>query len=333
MKNRYAVDRHNRLIIKKGDKTLNPRGNFSVDKDNRLFYWLNEPSPWRREQGLPKKIAFRGNWQLTPDYGLEFLLHKAREQSDCDRLSLKGTIISPDKDELVFQIISRNSQIHSQIRLLKLSGFWQADEKNRLSFVVKKEITPDILTLQGSWQLNKNQQIIYSFEKNTLQTKKKAQEAIVFSGFWKISGKNRLAYCLEKGEDSAFDFRAHLETPNLYPSDKVIKYRVGIGLKRSRGYDEKVIPLYGEWKFSRRLGVAFQMDYGNGGFRSLGLESGFALNQRDKIIINFTGEDGKPLGINITLAHKFLKMPGAEGFLRLQGPSEKKIETGIRIPF
>jgi len=98
---------------------------------------------------------------------------------------------------LVFEVKSTDREGQTHIQLLKLSGSWQADEFNRLSFLVKRKIQPDILTLGGIWQLNKNQQIIYTYEKTDLKTKTKYARTLTFLGFWQIDSTKRLTYILE----------------------------------------------------------------------------------------------------------------------------------------
>lgn len=72
-------------------------------------------------------------------------------------------------------------------RILKLGGRWQADENNRLRFLVKKEERKvDVLTLQGIWELNRNHEITYRYEKMDLKTKERLERTVIFKGFWEI---------------------------------------------------------------------------------------------------------------------------------------------------
>ena len=162
MRYKYSVNRGNQLLIKKSrlKKPLLTNGKFDINKDNRLVYWLNEPLAWRTRYNLPGRIAFEGKWQLNPNYDLELVLDETKEQFKGDRLVLKGEIISTDEDVLVFEMVSYNKGLSPtelkrsyakgtvpelHIQLLKLSGFWKADEANRLNFVVEKKVSPDTL--------------------------------------------------------------------------------------------------------------------------------------------------------------------------------------------
>jgi len=95
----------------------------------------------------------------------------------------------------------------------------------------------------------------------------------------------------------------------------------------------QVIILYGEWKFGRNLGITFQMDYGQGKVREIefGAEVTFS---RNKIIFALKNEFGQPLGLILTMTHKFLKLIDAEAFIGLKTrQKEQAIEAGITIPF
>lgn len=333
-KNRYTVDNFNHLVIKQKHKRLIADGRFLIDKDNRLIYWLNEPSPWRRQYDLPDKISFKGNWRLNPNYDLELNLVETKEQFEGDRLVLKGEIISADRDTMVLEIKSLDNQGLLHIQILKLAGSWQADEYNRISFVVKKKTLPDILTLEGIWQINQNQQIIHTYEKTDLKTKTKTSNTLTFEGFWQINSTNRLTYILSRSSESRFDFRVQIESPNLYPKEGVMKYRLGIGLREEKLPHTKIISLYGTWKFSRKAGLSFEMDYGQGKIQSIDFGTNIHLTKTDEVVFSLANKRKEPLGIYITFTHRFLKQHDAETFLRLKKlQKESGIEAGVRIPF
>lgn len=335
MKKRYAVDNTNLLIVKRNRENLLVNGKFSIDRNNQLIYWLNEPAPWRKTYNLPNKIVFAGNWRPNPNYDLELNLDETKDQFKGERLIIKGKIISADRDALVFEVKSYDKQGLLHIQLLNLSGSWQADEYNQITFAVKKKTAPDILTLEGIWQINKNQQIAYTYEKTDLKRKTKICNTLAFTGFWEINSSNRLTYILSRSSQSRFDFHFQAETPNLYPREGVIKYRLGIGISKERRSQTCVISLYGTWKFSRKLGLVFQMDYSQGEIHNLEFGTDISLSQKDKITFFLKNKRGEPLGLEITFTHRFLEKLDAEAFLRLKERlrEESAIEAGIRIPF
>ncbi|MCM8800563.1 MAG: hypothetical protein NC912_00895 [Candidatus Omnitrophica bacterium] len=330
-KRHYLIDNQNRLIVKQKDKRLLPQGNFSVDKHNHLIYHLNEPFSWRRQYGSGKKICFLGNWRLNPNYDLEMILNKTNTQFAQDRLTLKGEIISVEKDSLIFETHSIDKYGQSHIQLIKLTGFWKADQYNRLCFVVKKETQPDILVFKGTWQINQNQKITYTYEKTDLKTQTKHLHTLVFEGFWEINERNRLTYILSKGIDSRFDFRVQMESPNLYPQDKAIRYRIGIGLRKQR---YKIICLYGTWKFSKISSLLFLIDYGRNQLQAIEFGLVYNLTRKEQIEFLLTNKQKQPLGLSITFSRKLLRDSEAKGFLRLKDiEKDKSIEAGLRIPF
>ena len=336
MKYRYSVNNDNHLLIKlpKTKEPLLACGKFDIDKDNRLAYWLNEPDSWRREYDLSPQIVFKGKWQLNKNYDLELVLDKTEKQFQDDILVIKGNIISTDRDVLAFETKTYDREGLLHIQILKLSVTWLTDETNRLSFMVKKR-SPDILTLEGNWQINENQQIIYTYEKTDLKTKTKISHTLTFHGFWQISSANKLTYIFRHGSDSKFDFRGQIETPTIYPQKGVIKYRLGVGIREDSPTKEKLISLYGVWKFSRQLGLVFQMDYGKGEVKQIEFGADISVSQRNKIIFSLKDRSGEPLGLDIAFTHRFLNKLDAEAFLRLKEvlKRESGIEAGVSIPF
>lgn len=333
MRYKYSVNRGNQLLIKKSrlKKPLLTNGKFSIDKNNRLIYWLNKPESWRRQYNLPNKINFIGTWKLNPNYDLELNLAETKDQYKGDRLVLKGEIISTDRDILAFEMKSYDRDGLLHIQILKLSITLFADESNRLCFMVKK-LRSDILMLAGSWEVNENQQIIYEYERTDLKTKTKICNSLIFRGFWQIGSANRLTYILKHSSDSRFDFRAQIETPNIYPKEGVIKYRLGIGIRENKSA-EKIISLYGAWKFSRNLGLVFEMDYNREGLESIEFAADVSF-QKNTISFGLKDKEGEPLGIALTFTHRFLKELNAEVFLRLKAlGAESGIEAGLKIPF
>jgi hypothetical protein len=285
---------------------------------------------------LPDKVVFAGNWKLNSNYDLELNLEKTKNQYCDERLIIRGEIISTDKDTMVFETISQDKQGESHIQLLKFTGCWQADEYNQITFSIKKQILPDILTLKGTWQLNNNQQIIYTYEKASLIRKTAVSKVLTFEGFWQINKANRLTYILTNSSQSYFDFRVQIESPNLYPKEGAIKYRIGIGLKNDKSLQMKVICFYGSWKFSRQAGLFFSMDYGDEKIRDIEFGADISLNKKDDIVFSLTNNKKEPLGLNVAFNHAFIKKDNAEAFLRIKdilGKRQASFEAGIRIPF
>jgi len=335
MKHRYSLDGSNRLLVCGAGMTspVCTQGDLAVDADNSFVYYLNMPEPWLSKYDLEKKIIFQGSWRLNKDHDLELVLQESDSQAKGDVLCLKGEIISAQANALVFQIRSRDAQGHDHIRLLRLGGSWQADAQNRIVFNVVKDAEPDLLTFEGAWQINGNQEIAYTYQKAGLERSDKNYHTLLFSGFWQITAKDRLSYFLSEGGGSRLDFRVQWESPNIHPKKGLIKYRLGTGLKQDKR-GSRIISLFGVWKFSRTAGLIFQMQYSKGRFGSMQFGVEVNLKKNDRVSVQLRDEAGRDLGITLAFTRRFLKKLDAEFFLRLKKEQgEKGVDAGIRIPF
>ena len=214
-----------------------------------------------------------------------------------------------------------------ELRLLKLKGSWRTNPYNELVFeAAGRKSKPEKFTLKGAWKLNKNQQIEYKTENN--------RDTLTFKGHWKILSDKKLVYVLEGSSKSKFEFKAQFESASMHPKKGAIRYRIGIGTRRrSRISPKKLLILYGEWKFSRNLGILFNVDYGCNKIQAISLGAEITFN-RNKTEIALRNEFGKPTGITLTLTRKLFKSLDAKAYLRLiHRRQEKTIESGITIPF
>jgi len=335
VKKRYKVNASNNLLVKDKKTALLLDGNFSINKDNKLIYLLNEPSVWRKKYSLPGRIKFEGGWRINSKYELALDVTKAGESWIREELILRGDIIAADKDALAFEVQSKDKNGNTHFRVLKLKGFWQADDYNRLCFLVnKKNGSPDEIVFSGAWQVNKNQQISYTYEKTDLVTKKKRIHTLTFEGFWQITEANRLKYILSGGNKSAFDFRVQIENPSLYPQQGKIKYRLGIGYSRHKDQAKDVVTLYGTWKFSRRAGIDFEMDYGRSGLHSLEFNLERHFTDTDTVTLGLSSKGGEPLGIAVVFSRRLFQSSGAEAYLKLRKtPRETSAWGGFKTTF
>ena len=236
--------------------------------------------------------------------------------------------IAVRSNSLVIETIQTQDNTKRQrLRIVELKGTWRANENNELVFDVSmRKGPPQSYIFKGTWKLNKKQQIEYvSGDKN---------EILVFKGYWDTLSSDRIVYLLEGSTTSRFEFKVQLESANLYPKKGQIKYRIGLGARKSRLTKEKILLiLYGQWKFGRNLAIFFNMDYGQKTVKSVafGAEVSFGAN---KLIFVLNDESGERLGVTFTMTHKLLKTIDAEAFIRLKKiQKESRIEGGITIPF
>jgi len=236
--------------------------------------------------------------------------------------------IAAESDFLVLETVQTDSLDGRQhLRILKLKGTWRANEYNQFIFEVSaKKGPPQVYIFKGIWKLNKNQQIEY--------TSADGQDTLLFKGYWQISPQNRLVYLFEGSSTSRFEFRAQIESPTLLPKKGQIRYRLGVGIRKNRlTRGSLLIVLYGEWKIGRNLELLFEMDYGEGKIKTLEFGAGVTFG-RNKVIFVLKDQLGQPLGITLTMTHKFLESLGAQVLIRLKScRNQHGVEAEITVPF
>ena len=260
------------------------------------------------------------------------------------RIALKNTyrkrFIAVESDSLVIETIQTESKTYQQglspkgtvpathLRIFKLKGTWRANNQNELVFDVTMRKGPtETYTFRGAWKINKNQQIEYVCGAGP--------DVLTFKGHWDIFSADRIVYFLEGSSTSRFEFKAQLESASFYPKEGQIRYRIGIGVRKNRlTAPGQMLILYGEWKFSRNLGLIFKMEYEEGEFHSLEFGAEVDLSKKNQVAFQLKGKDGRDLGVQVTFTHKFLNKLDAKAFLRLKkAQKESSIETGVEVPF
>lgn len=330
----YQIDSNNRLIILKNNESISPEGLFKIDSQNRLIFSLNEPENWRKVHDFPDQLTFVGNWKLNANYDLELKLEQTESLSGEGTLVLQGNIISLEGERIVFGIKSVDKNGLSHLRILNLSGSLNLDASNQIFFSVTKKTSPDTLAFGAGWRVNKNQQITYTYQKTNLITKSKSRSAIDILGFWQITAGQQLAYALSTGTDCRFDFQAAIQTPNIYPKEGVIKYRLGAGVREGSRAGTKVISLFGAWKLNRSLGLSFEMEYLKSEFHSLEFAAEISLDKNNRVVFSLKGVKVGNLGVSVIFTHRLIKNLDAEVFLRLKHSlKESGVDVGVLFPF
>jgi hypothetical protein len=196
---------------------------------------------------------------------------------------------------------------------LDLQGTWRADKNNRISFLVRREGgRHNILTFRGAWDIGKNHQIIYRYEKAALIRKKRLTHALTFSGCWTIRDKARISYLLEGDTDCAFDFKSSVGIAG----ESYIKYEVGIALKGRPEPVRRTVILSGKWKLKKDAGILFDMEYEGGKIRSIAFGADARLTGRDTVIFKLKDDfKNRDIGITLKLSRRALEGDG-EIFLR-----------------
>lgn len=285
---------------------------------------------YRKLSDLQRDIeTFNGKWELSPGHELTYRERgrvpnpngsvRLRQELDApvrSEAGFKASLVAAEPDALVVSVTmeeeldpnpqrigtdSARTRSSRPIRrtvtgLVKLSGKWELDEKNRITFSVKRPFDlaqgggPDKdnkLTFQSAWEVNENCEVVYKFEvdakpqwfgtvssgagrSGTSRTRRrvaKVTQELVFKGEWDISEKNKLTYLIGADSDSAFRFRGTFETQSILAKEGEIRYQAGVEYKTSRGARKRLtqtIALFGKWKLSDDLALSFEIEYADG---------------------------------------------------------------------
>ena len=321
---RYEIDPHNRLVYEKtGKKSKLPRfrtvldGKFEIDEKNQAAYHVKKS----QVSDIPQQVKLRGEWSLDKDHNLALTLNKWGNQIAGNKLTVESELIDAKDDMISFAVTTKDSENNTHIYIVKLGGRWQADKYNLLSFGIEKEkgIT-DRVTLKGAWEVNKQNEIIYTYEKSTHGEEEKTTKTITLKGYWDIVGKHRIIYVLNKEIKSEFDFKVSVGKP----AGRGLEYEIGIGARPSK----KTITLFGRWKVSKKMGLLFEMPYEEGEIRSVTFGGWGKLGSNYNLEIRLENKLGEDLGINVKLSRRILKSQG-EAFIRaLNSQEEVSIVAG-----
>lgn len=298
---RYALDARNRLAVTDLRDTLQPRR------------------------------VLEGHWKLTDSHELALTLRETGERQR-QTIYLKGSIMQAQANALVFTLRQvDNERLHPAQRLT-LSGRWQADDKNRLNFLVEKaDGSEDRLTLQGGWEVGPHHELRYRYRQQARAGRTHEAHTLIFEGFWDIAESNRLVYRLVGSHDSTFEFTASLRSPSLLAGDGRMVYEVGIGV--ARGKTERMrVALFGTWKVNRDLSVSFEIPYADGRVRSIRFEAAATLNSRDRIAVSLRNDRHDDVGLTVLFTRKLVG--DANLFLRLQKRAEEtSVVGGVQVRF
>ncbi|MCK4518985.1 MAG: hypothetical protein KAU12_02590 [Candidatus Omnitrophica bacterium] len=340
----YEVDELNRLVLSRPFAVTSPlrkkrvvKGYFKADK-NKLSYYISSKDKEVRDDLSCRKITFSGRWSFDKKHNLKLVLDNSSNQVFGDTLSLTGEIVKVDARGLNFRLRKRITPGKKHLNDIRLRGFWQADKSNRLVLMVRREKEEDStlgkLVLEGGWQVNGNNQLIYHYVRQNLKTKVNETKTLIFKGYWQING-SRLVYQLKGFKRSAFTFRASLKTPNQRADKGRLRYQVGIEYRTAADRKKRItrdIEFFGKWKVSRDLLLSFQLNRRSGGYKSFAFESAFFFNKNNDLTFKVKDGVSKEGGFEVCFKKRFVK--DGELFLRLKKEKGgKRIEGAVRLPF
>lgn len=202
----YELDPYNRLIVKRTGLKSNVRkfrkalsGRFKTDpRNNRLYYEVYKPC-----NGTPQKIEFSGKYSLDKDHNLIFSLNKWNKKYGKRGSRLRAKLIGATGSELVFMLRAKTDKKEATFYTMTLNGAWQVDKNNRLVFGVKKDNREvDRFIFLNAWSINKNNEIEYRYGKGP--------GIIILRGKWDIRNRHEIRYVITEEKGSALKFSASL---------------------------------------------------------------------------------------------------------------------------
>jgi hypothetical protein len=243
----------------------------------------------------------------------------------------RATLVAAEPGELVVSAHERLEDQLSVTRLLKLSGKWQADPQNRLSFDVQRSGgRADTLRFIGGWRLGEFQELLYTYEVKELKTKRKVWKLLVLQGHWDVTPKGQLAFLVGGDSDSELRFRGAFQTRSVLAKKGELRYQLGAEATGRRKTQEVV--LFGKWKYSDRLGLSFEMEYEEGRKKAIAFGADVALNEKDSVAVKLKTREGQSLGVELLLTRDIFA--DGEAFARfLKWAGETRVEAGVRFRF
>jgi len=327
---RYTVDGSNRLVLLPADGALRPRrvldGRFAVKPGNRLVYHVDAQQV--RNESVPHAIALDGSWALTREHELALTLHESARPRQT--LFLKGALTAADAHGLAFTLDQAQGADGRASQRLSFSGRWQADRRNRLTFLAARaDGSDDRLTLQGGWEVGRRHELLYRYRRSSTSQRSIQEHALTFDGSWDVTRANRLAYRLA-GSRELLEFAASLRSPSLIAREGRLVYDVGIGV--SRGQRRQRVSLTGAWKIGKDLSASFEVPYAGGRIEAIRFEGSYAMTSRDRVAVALRDSRRQPLGLTVIFTRDLL--PDAKLFLRLQQDGkETAVLGGVQVRF
>lgn len=281
----------------------------------------------RLNQLVQAQRILHGRWRLTKRHELEY-----RRRGAVEQVVLSGDLVEVKDRGLTFRVREHVFEGERVGQRLTLRGRWQADSRNRLVFVAKRQRgRHDWLNLSGAWELDKRHELFYRFRQQSLKTQKRRIHTVRFRGFWDLAEDKRLTYVLERKSDSAFRFRGTFQTPSVLAKRGAIRYQVGIEAQGRRRL--RKVTLFGKWKLSRDLSLTLEVPYRDGSVHGITFKTAFRVGARGRVEAQLLNRKGQPVGLTLVLTRPFLKGRG-ESFIRLRKNLEgSALEAGIRLPW
>jgi len=264
-----------------------------------------------------------GKWVLDKKHQISY-----RAKGKKETAHIQAKIIDARPAGLSILITRGQLDQRKGSKIYALDGYWRLDSKNRINFQVKRNKgATDTLTFINAWQINKNHEVTYTYQEKLLKTKRNLTRTLTFKGYWDVLEENRLTYFFRKTSDSYFRVRAAFQTRSILAKKGEIRYQFGIELEKR--VKTQTLTLFGKWKYSRKLGLHFEVEYKNGLKHAIIFGGQYNFTKNDKVEVNLKIKNGDKLGVEFVFSHDFLKKDGNIFTRYIKSPKESKIESGL----
>jgi hypothetical protein len=267
----------------------------------------------------------KGKWEIDHKHEIRYQIDGSKEYAD-----FKAKIIDVKPAELTVYVTRVQHEQRKGGRIYRLKGQWRLDPQNRITFEVRRnKVASDALTFKGAWNINKNHEVTYTYLEETLKTKRKITRTLTFSGHWDLGDKNRLTYYIQRNDQSYFRVRGAFQTKSILAKKGEIRYQYGIELEKH--VKTQTLILFGKWKYSRQLGLKFEIQYKNSKKRAIAFGAEYSFDSRTSLGANLKGRKDEKLGLELILTRGIPQNNG-EAFIRyLKSQDESRIESGLKF--
>ena len=267
----------------------------------------------------------KGRWEIASNHEVRY-----KKTGPDEEIKIRGSLVAVEPDALVIAVTERQTDQTIVTSIYKLTGTWHANPRNQLVFEVEKEQgRNDALTFKARWTITSQHEIVYTYDRINLKTKKKESQILSFQGYWDLTDKNRLTYFVGADSGSAFKFRGSFQTKSILAKTGQIRYQLGVEVAGK--HKIQTIGLFGKWKVSHDLDLSFEIEYADGRKQSITFGGEYALTADTRVTVNLKNEAGKPLGVEVILTKDIFDGNG-QVFTRFQkSVEESRIETGVKF--
>lgn len=331
---RYAFDELNQLVIRDADQAVTPsrlvEGRVQIDRKNRLRYRARS-APGVGGRSGRSEYVLDGAWTLSPTHQLGVVLHPSQAHEE-EAVFLRGSLVDVKDDALVVSLWHKTREGEPATQRMALSGRWQADARNRLTFLAANaDGSEDRLVFDGAWTVDERQQLLYRIEQPQSGRRRDPIQTLRFSGQWDVTSSSQLAYRVDGTDRSTLQFQAALQSPTLNAGEGRIAYQVGIQLSDGRTVARKVV-LFGAWKLNRDLSVSFEMPQVEGRRYALTFKGTYTWRSRNAVSVHLSTREGEPLGLAVTFSRSWTNDKTV--FLRLERlRDESRLLGGVQVRF